>query len=141
MNGPTHPDPHRWEEVARWLYHASDDLGVVDAILTQSSPSLFGAALHCQQAAEKMSKAVLIAFGIRPPRIHDVDRLGELVEGVHPEIGAEIQKLSALTAWYAAARYPDVAPDALPSLEDIRAALAKLRALHQRINSLAPQAR
>jgi HEPN domain-containing protein len=139
MNGPTHLDPHRWEEVVRWLFHANDDLGVVDAILMQSSPSLFGAALHCQQAAEEMAKAVLIAFGVRPPRIHDVDRLGDLVGAVHFEIGAEIQKLSQLTTWYAAARYPDVAADSLPSLVDIRAALVKLRVLHQRIQSLAPQ--
>ena len=138
MSAPTVPNPRRWEEVARWLIRAADDLGIVDTLLTQSSPSLFGASLHCQQAAEKMAKATLIAFGVRPPRTHDLDQLGDLVLVVHPEIGSEVCGLAQLTTWYVASRYPDVATDSLPSIEDVLWALTKLRALHRRIESLVP---
>jgi HEPN domain-containing protein len=139
MSVPTNLNPRRWEEVARWLFRADDDLGLVDTILARSPPSLFGASLHCPQAAEKMAKAVLIAFGIRPPRIHDLDELGDLIRAVHLEIGDEVRGLAQLTTWYVASRYPDVAAESLPSPEDIRFALKKLHGLRRRVQSIVPR--
>jgi|SRR6478736_2692246 HEPN domain-containing protein len=138
MSGPRPVDPHQWEEVERWLNRILDDLSMVDAALAQPSPSVYGASLHCQQAAEKIAKAVLIAFSVKPPRIHDLQQLGELLETVHPAIGMEIQDLAQLTSWYTAARYPDVLSDAQPSLQEIRSALTVLRALYDRVMALAP---
>ena len=141
MSDPKIPEFQLWQEAARWLYYATDDIGVIEAVLKQPAPSLLGAAMHCQQAAEKMAKAVLIAFGNRPPRIHDLGRLARLVQSVRSDIGAELWAMAEITTWYAAARYPDVAFDTLPTLEEIHSVLAKLRALHERILALAPKAR
>jgi HEPN domain-containing protein len=139
MSVPAQLNPRRWEEVLRWLARAEDDLVLVDMILNQSAASLFGASLHCQQAGEKIAKAVLIAFGVRPPRTHDLDELGERVLTVHPDIGNELRGLGQLTTWYIASRYPDVATESLPSVEDIRLALKKLRDLLRRVQSLVPK--
>jgi HEPN domain-containing protein len=106
-----------------------------------ATPSLFGAALHCQQAAEKLAKAALIAFGTRPPRTYDVLRLAQMVQAVHSELGAEVESVAQVTTWYAASRYPDVPIDSLPSWQDIRWAQSRLQALHARLLALAPRAK
>jgi HEPN domain-containing protein len=139
MNDPGRRDLHRWQAVKPWLDRALDDLDMVDAAMGLASPSVYGVSLHCQQAAEKMAKAVLIAFGTKPPRTHDLVRLSRLVETVDAEIGAEIGALAQLTTWYAVARYPDAA-DALPSSQDIGTAVASLRALPRLVLALAPEA-
>jgi HEPN domain-containing protein len=60
----------------RWLARADEDLRVIAVRIAQADPPLFSAALHCQQAAEKMAKAILIAATVPPPRIHDIEELG-----------------------------------------------------------------
>jgi HEPN domain-containing protein len=138
MNDPRPPSPIQWVEAARWLERARDDLGIAEVLLAQSSPWLWGASLHCQQAAEKLAKATLIAYGTKPPHIHDVGELSELVMAVHADIGRAIGNLSQLTTWYISSRYPDIAGESLPSVDDIRSALASLRGLCGRIAGLAP---
>jgi HEPN domain-containing protein len=46
-------------EVAAWLAVVEDDMRQVTNNLYGPAPSLSGAAYHCQQAAEKLVKAVL----------------------------------------------------------------------------------
>jgi HEPN domain-containing protein len=140
MSDPRPLSPIQWVEAARWLERARDDPNIVDVLLAQPTPSLFGLSLHCQQAAEKLAKAMLIAFGVRPPHIHDIGELAELVADVHASIGLEIKNLAQLTAWYISSRYPDIAIESLPGLDDIRLAAASLRQLCDRIATLAPQA-
>lgn len=123
-----------------WLERARDDLGIVEVLLAQPSPSLYGISLHCQQAAEKLAKATLIAFRMRPPRIHDIGELAALVATVHPGVGRELESLNPLTAWYVSSRYPEIAADSLPNLNDVRLALVKLRQLCERVAALAPEA-
>jgi HEPN domain-containing protein len=138
MSGQIRPDAAQWAEAARWIARADDDLRVVDVLIAQPDPPLLPAALHCQQAAEKIAKAVLIAANIAPPRIHDIDKLAGLVTAVDVGIGSTLSELGELTIWFAAARYPDTFEIAL-SEHDIGSALSKLQALRERVNSLAPK--
>jgi len=120
------------------LAFVDEDLQVAEMLLTDASPVLRSAAFHCQQAAEKMAKAVLVALGAAVPKIHDVEELSWLVTDVDPELGKAVGKL-ALGGWYAV-RYPGLETDFQPSSQDVRSALAELRDLRERINSLAPKA-
>jgi HEPN domain-containing protein len=124
----------------RWLERARDDLRIVDVLLAQPAPSLYGTSLHCQQAAEKLSKAVLIAYSTKPPRIHDIGELAALVAAVNEDIGRELATLSQVTTWYVASRYPEVAIESQPSLDDIRSAIVVLRKVVEQIVALAPTA-
>jgi len=122
------------------LAFVDEDLQVAEMLLTDASPVLRSAAFHCQQAAEKMAKAVLVALGAAVPKIHDVEELSWLVTDVDPELGKAVGKLAALGGWYTAVRYPGLETDFQPSLQDVRSALTELRDLRERINSLAPKA-
>jgi HEPN domain-containing protein len=87
MSAPTPSDPKQWAEALRWLARADDDVKVIEVLIAQESPLLLpAAAVHCQQAAEKMAKAVLIASNVAPPRIHNIKRLSALVAAMHVEL-------------------------------------------------------
>ena len=139
MSAQTEPDPRQWAEATRWLARADDDLRVVEMLMAQVSAPLLPAALHCQQAAEKMAKAVLIALNVAPPRIHDIETLGALIAARHADVGRTIAEMGELTTWYVSARYPD-SMQVAPSAEEIGLALTKLQRLRQLVSLLAPQA-
>ena len=91
----------REREVDRWLRFARRDLRGAGA--QELDP-----ALRCylaQQAGEKAIKAVLIFSEIDFPYSHDLDLLRELVPVGYP-FPNEFPKLSELTNWMTAGRYP-----------------------------------
>ena len=141
MNAREDLNAEQWSEVVRWLDTADEDLHVVELIIRGPSPLLRPAALHCQQAVEKIAKAALVAFSIRPPKTHDVGTPGKLATSQHAEIGNHIQGLAALTAWYISARYPDSELELTPSSEEILEAFESLRALRAKVQALAPSDR
>ena len=136
MTEPKQTVPSNWDEASRWLARAHQDLRVAEALLNDSE-FVSSAAFHCQQAAEKMAKAVLLAFRAGYPKIHDIAELGRLVDAERSDIGEALADLSGLTDWYITSRYPDI--DFTPSQQDVRAALGKLKELRQQILALAPK--
>jgi hypothetical protein len=60
------------DAVADWLAVVDDDLRQVVNNLYGPMPSLIGAAYHCQQAAEKLVKAVLVEASTAFPKTHDI---------------------------------------------------------------------
>lgn len=140
MSDRTPTDVEQWAEALLWLNRADLDLRAVEALLSASPPLVDTAAFHCQQAAEKIAKAVLVAIGHEPPHIHDIARLSRLIRDKHPEIADLVEALAGLTDWYISGRYPGVALDAAPNANDVRAALGQLRTLRRRLNALAPDA-
>ena len=136
MTGQKQVDPGRWDEALPWLAHADADLRVTDLADGDIDLSLV-VAFHCQQAAEKMAKAVLIAFGAAYPKIHDIAELARRVENVQPDVSVVIAELSGLTDWYSMSRYPDV--EFVPSQQDIKTVTAKLKELRRKIEALAPK--
>lgn len=118
MSAPNAPDPRQWQESERWLARAEEDLRVADALLAITPPAIGAAAFHCQQAAEKMAKAVLIAVREPPPKLHDIAELGRRITPRAPDIGRAIESLRGITRWYASARYPDASLESDPSADD-----------------------
>jgi len=61
--------------VPGWLAVVDDDLRQVANNLGGPMPSLSGAAYHCQQAAEKLTKALLVEAEIVFPKTDDIAAL------------------------------------------------------------------
>jgi len=135
MSEPTRLDPQDWEKALRWLQYADDDLRAA-ALLANDSELIGAASFHRQQAAEKIAKAALVAFGKAYPKIHDVGELAQLVAPFMPDLGKGLQEMGGLTDWYFTSRYPDL--DFMPTELDVRKALVGLKHLRQQIETLAP---
>jgi len=136
MSAPTLPDPRQWREAERWLARADQDVRAAEALLALASPEVDSAAFHCQQAAEKMAKAALIAAREPPPRLHDIDELGRRVQAHFPALGAAFGALGGITRWYVSARYPDAGGSPAPSVADVRDVLSRLGDLRGQIAEL-----
>ena len=88
-----------------WLAIVDDDLRQVTNNLHGPMPSRSGAADHCQQAAEKLVKAVLVGAGIAFPKTHDIAALVGLVPDGH-RLKKALGGLGKLTPYGVAYRYP-----------------------------------
>jgi HEPN domain-containing protein len=96
----------REEDVQEWLAYAeADRRSARNAMKMQDYRD---AALHCQQAVEKLLKTVIVAqTGKRPPYEHDLRTLLRKVRGLSvPEELA--QRVSDLDIHYTGTRYPGV---------------------------------
>lgn len=84
-------------ETAQLLY---DEDGYTDAI-----------AYHIQQAIEKYLKGYLVLSGQKPPRIHDLDTLLNLVATFEPDLYPPyIELCEKATRYYIEDRYPPGPP-------------------------------
>ena len=101
----------QFEDTARWLRYAEEDLITAETLLTQPHIPPRQSCWLAQQSAEKSLKAVLIFLQIDFPRTHDLNILRNLVpdswqlKAAHPD-------LASLTGWAVEARYPGDMPEA-----------------------------
>ena len=64
-------------EVRAWLEKATEDFAAA-RILAQQAPHLDSViGFYCQQGAEKLFKAALVAHDLDVPKVHDTDTLLE----------------------------------------------------------------
>jgi HEPN domain-containing protein len=105
--------PDKDHEVARILH-------------AHRGPSAY-ACFHCQQAAEKLLKACLVAMGAEPPRVHDLEALLRLVEQAGCRLDVDRDAISDLAQYAVAPRYPGF-PDEQADA-DLPALLATVDAL------------
>jgi HEPN domain-containing protein len=117
------------EEAERWWAVAAEDLRVVRACLSIEPPSLGNAAYHCQQAAGKTMKGLLIAAGVGFRKVDDLDELANAATPLYPVLAADLDRCRPLTVWATEYRYPseDEAPP--PSKDEIFEALDILQRL------------
>ena len=96
----------REEDVEEWLAYAEADRK--SAHNAMKMRDYRDAALHCQQAVEKLLKTVIVAqTGKRPPYQHDLRTLLRKVRGLSiPEELA--RRISDLDIHYMGTRYPGV---------------------------------
>jgi HEPN domain-containing protein len=90
---------------------------------------LAGAAYHCQQAAEKLVKAVLVEARVAFSKTHDIGALTGLLPESHP-LKARLAGLSILSPYGVAYRYPAEDIWELPSAREIetwKATIEKIR--------------
>lgn len=87
-----------------WLEKASRDIRMAELAISEE---LYDeAAFHCQQAAEKALKALLVAYRIKPPKTHSLERLLVLLRDRVDVAWAYEEDLPALTYYAVEARYP-----------------------------------
>ena len=96
---------------ARWLGHAQEDLDHAESTLASDDPIYRWVCVAAHQAAEKAFKAALIRAETEFPRIHDLERLQQLLPA-HSALRDVDVDLASLTEWSIAGRYPADARDA-----------------------------
>ena len=101
------------DEAVAWLQLAEEDLKAVRNNVFGPEPTAKIAAYHCQQAAEKMVKAVLISAGVDPPHWHNIDDLIDLLPEGH-RLRPQPEPLGRFSPYAIAFRYPVLDPDVLP---------------------------
>ncbi len=95
-------------ELARqWVAKAKNDLLNADNNLRAEEIPFDTVCFHCQQAAEKLLKAVLIANTIEPPRTHDLMLLLENILPIAPSAALLRSPLAILMPYAVEIRYPD----------------------------------
>lgn len=137
MSGKKRASARQWQEAVRWLLRVDQDLAAVDALLRASLVD--PAALHCQQAAEKLAKAFIVAMGSSPSKTHDIEELADAVAHHDPEFGENLRQLGSLTRWYVSVRYPAGGGETAPTSRDVSEAHATIRELRQSIEVFAPK--
>ena len=99
------------EFVKKWFRFAEMDLGSAKKLLETMYPApLEIICYHCQQAAEKYLKGVIIAFGEEPEKTHDLSKLLNVLQKF-TELSAEFRQVAlTLTQFGVRVRYPDEIP-------------------------------
>lgn len=115
--------------VRSWIAVADRDLAIIRKAIAGPDPEPAGAAFHCQQAAEKLVKALLVAAGLHPPKSHDLSMLTGRLPADHPlrPVLVPFQRFTELAVAY---RYPatdlfDAPPDD-PTVEEVVAWLGEI---------------
>ena len=93
-------------EVAAWLAKVAEDFRVAEALAELAEPLEDAICFHCQQAAEKLLKALLVAAEVSPPRTHDLEELAALLAPSSPLPESVDEALTYLTEFAVIPRYP-----------------------------------
>ncbi len=97
-------------EARLWISYAKSDLDAAYALLEKGGFFPRQICFLAQQAGEKALKAILILLGINFPKVHDLDRIRELIpEGW--EVKEKFPELYDLSVWAVESRYPGHTPD------------------------------
>jgi|GEM_PF-504850 len=102
----------------RWLRLAVEDLHVVRICLDAQEPALTASAYHCQQAAEKALKGLLVLADTPFSKTHQLRRLGLLAEPHYPAHAALFAETYVFTPWAFDFRYPGTDPEPPGSPDD-----------------------
>lgn len=115
------------EQALLLLKKAAQDEALLDEVLVSARVSDEVIGFHCQQAAEKMLKALLSDLGVRFRKTHELGALVGLLVQCGITVPPEFEDLDALTPFGSVYRYGDY--DSEPPLDrcHARALLASLR--------------
>ena len=128
----------QWAEAALWLAKADDDIRVAGMTLAADPPMLDPAAFHCQQAVEKIIKALLIAAAVAAPRSHDIEMLAGKAAPFYPALEQRMLSFARLTEWLTASRYPDLGGGLGEEIGDVADMLIAVKAFRQEVAGLVP---
>jgi HEPN domain-containing protein len=128
----------QWRHAAQWFVKADDDIAMAELALDREPPLVEQAALHCQQAAEKLIKALLVAASTKVRKIHDLDVLATLAGPHYPHLMAQMTEFAPATAWLGRARYPGLADDGWIEATEVAEMLTLIKAFRQKAASIAP---
>ena len=117
--------------VEEWLRRVERDLAAAQKCNEGDDAVPDQAAYHVQQAAEKLTKAALVAQQLRPPKGHEIQKLTPLLAQDFP-LKARFRRLERFSDYAWAHRYPTYPgqePLPEPSVAEAGAWLDEVRAL------------
>lgn len=117
-----------------WLKAAEDDLRVIERI-GRDEHLTHMVAFHAQQAVEKSLKAVIEEYELGSVKIHNLERLFEIVRHCM-EINADISLIEMLDKLYVDSRYPGnlgLLPNGMPSLAHAKEFSSFARSVYENI--------
>ncbi len=115
------------EQAVLLVRKAEDDLALLEEVLHSPKVTDEIIGFHCQQAAEKLLKAVLSEAGVDFPRTHNLRFLIDLLADAGSQVPDELAELDTLTPFGTLLRYDDLGAGA--RLQRDRA-VAMVRTLH-----------
>jgi len=120
----------------RWIAVARRDLDAARTPATAARPLAEIAAHHCQQAAEKLVKALPIREGVHPRPSHGIGRPFDMLAGTGRDVSA-MRDLARLTEFAVLHRHPSDSPDEppAPSAADIPVRISEIETL---LSAVAP---
>ncbi|OGR30942.1 MAG: hypothetical protein A2139_09675 [Desulfobacca sp. RBG_16_60_12] len=124
--------PH--EQALLYLKKAVEDEVLLDEVLGSPRVSDTVIGFHCQQAAEKLLKALLSNLSVRFRRTHDLRELMDLLADHGHDLAPELADLDMLTPYAVEFRYELLAQDQDAPLDrqEARELVQKLRAWVER---------
>jgi HEPN domain-containing protein len=125
----------------QWLAKAENDLLNADNNLKSEIVPYDTVCFHCQQAAEKLLKAYLVAKGVQPPFTHDLLLLLEEVLPYCADAEMLRDDLALLMPYAVGVRYPDelLMPTRADAYEARQAAQKVLEWLRFHLEGLFPE--
>jgi HEPN domain-containing protein len=115
------------EQALLLLRRAAQDESLLDEVLASSNVSDELIGFHCQQAAEKMLKALLSDLGVAFRKTHELGALMDLIARSGEPLPHEFEDLDALTPFGAVYRYDDYDAENDLDRRETRALLRSLR--------------
>ncbi|MDQ2101388.1 HEPN domain-containing protein [Azospirillum isscasi] len=117
-----------------WIATVDEDIRAVELCLASDRPAIKAATYHCQQAAEKLVKAVLVSLNIDFSKTHDIDSLIMRIPAGEPARGP-LCVLGKFTAYATLYRYPGEASDVSddPTLEEAASWLSEIQAVRMEV--------
>ena len=119
-----------------WLIKAQRDLAAARRLVNDPEPYLDTAIYHCQQAAEKAIKAVLVFHDQPFEKTHDIEALISLVITFEPRLSEWIDVGERLTPYATTYRYPGESLE--PSREEFDLALKSAEDFYAFVLSILP---
>ena len=95
------------EQALLLLRKAAQDEALLDAVLTSDQVSDEVIGFHCQQAAEKILKALLSDLGVRFRKTHEIGALMAFLAQAGHALPEQFENLDVLTPFGAIYRYED----------------------------------
>lgn len=120
-----------------WLVKARDDLDSARKLAAQPDPIFETAIYHCQQAAEKALKGLLVFRDQDFDKVHDIRPLIVQAGALHPELAGLLPEAELLTPYATLYRYPSEAPR--PVTEEFEKALQAAEKVYRAVLSVLPQ--
>lgn len=119
--------PERWrrDDTVSWFEKARKDLPCAEIDLAAEPPAPEDALYHCQQAAEKALKGLLVWHDQPFPKTHDLGKLGQQAVEVDPTLDPLIDEVVGFTKYAWMFRYPGDVEE--PSVTDAAEVLHKVR--------------
>jgi HEPN domain-containing protein len=117
----------RREQALLLLRKAGQDEALLDEVLASETVNDEVIGFHCQQAAEKILKALLSDLGVRFRKTHNIRSLMRLIADSGCPLPAELTGLEEFTPFAVAYRYEDYEPDSSLDRDQARLKLRTLR--------------